>query len=76
MSERKQELQSGVCAICKSTSPSRGFVNSLVDHDPKTGKTRGLLCHDCDAALDLIVEKVGIDAFISYLNGRKRTERG
>lgn len=46
------DLQSGVCALCGSTS--RGFRTRpglVVDHCHATGKVRGLLCGDCNTAL-------------------------
>jgi hypothetical protein len=39
--------QGGICAICRETKIDR------IDHDHKTGKVRGLLCHCCNAALGL-----------------------
>ena len=42
--------QGGVCAICK-TPPKPGGRRLNVDHDHKTGKVRGLLCHRCNRAL-------------------------
>lgn len=39
--------QDGHCAICKEISDK----TLSVDHDHRTGKVRGLLCHDCNRAL-------------------------
>lgn len=41
------EKQGGGCAICYTVPPYRLFV----DHDPKTGRVRGLLCNRCNIAL-------------------------
>lgn len=41
------EAQGGCCAICKSNNP-RGHGRFHVDHNHKTGKIRGLLCHNCN----------------------------
>lgn len=44
------EDQNYVCAIC--WEPERVVGRSLaVDHDHKTGKIRGLLCHSCNTGL-------------------------
>lgn len=46
--------QKGVCAICgkKETWVLRGKIVELsVDHDHRTGKVRGLLCHKCNPGL-------------------------
>jgi Recombination endonuclease VII len=52
MSWREYELrlarQNGACAICKK-KPKRRFL--CIDHCHKTGKVRGLLCTQCNAAL-------------------------
>jgi hypothetical protein len=43
------ERQGGVCAICGSANP--GPKNWHVDHNHKTGKVRGLLCHHCNCGI-------------------------
>lgn len=42
------------CAIC--TLPSNKRL--CVDHDHKSGKVRGLLCHKCNVALGLLQDNV------------------
>lgn len=45
------EDQHGVCAICghPETKVCNGRIQPLsVDHDHRTGKTRSLLCHQCN----------------------------
>ena len=42
------EAQGGGCAICGATPKTRRLDT---DHDHKTGKVRGLLCHRCNRAL-------------------------
>jgi hypothetical protein len=43
-------IQQGACAICRSPSPGskRGWHT---DHDHRTGKVRGILCHPCNMML-------------------------
>ena len=48
------EEQDNVCAICgcKETSKFKSRIRELsVDHNHKTGKIRGLLCHNCNNIL-------------------------
>lgn len=52
--------QAGVCAICGESEKLQhrsGTRYSLaVDHDHRTGKVRGLLCHRCNVAIGLFQE--------------------
>ena len=48
--------QNNVCAICMKeeiviSGLAKKFKNMAVDHDHKTGKIRGILCHNCNRAL-------------------------
>lgn len=48
----KRERQLGICAICKE--PPTTLIHNrglFIDHDHKTNKVRGLLCHNCNTAL-------------------------
>jgi len=58
--------QGGVCAICrKSDWNGRG---PHVDHDHISGKVRGILCQNCNAALGMIGDDVKISrAMTDYL---------
>lgn len=59
--------QNGVCAICggKQRKNNKYFC---IDHDHKTKKVRGLLCHNCNVALGLINEnKEILKKMIEYL---------
>ncbi len=61
------ENQDNKCAIC-----SRNSVKLCVDHDHKTGKTRGLLCHACNRAIGLLKENIDIlENAIKYVNKHK-----
>lgn len=57
------EVQNHKCAICKVE------VSSLcVDHNHKTGKVRGLLCHACNLAIGNLKEDITrFLSAISYL---------
>ncbi len=52
--------QNGCCAICnlpETRKHAKGKLLSLsVDHDHKTGKTRGLLCSKCNTSFGLLNE--------------------
>lgn len=51
------ERQNFVCAICGKPNFAMGERHTgclVVDHDHKTGKVRGLLCHNCNRALGLL----------------------
>lgn len=63
------EEQGGVCATCGKPEKSKhGYL--CVDHDHKTGKVRGLLCHRCNAALGQVYDNVSIlRKLIEYLVG-------
>lgn len=59
--------QNNVCAICGGTDTK----NLAVDHDHKTGKVRGLLCHRCNLGLgcfndDIELIKLSIKYLRSY----------
>lgn len=51
------EKQNYVCALCGKSNFAMGCTHTgclVVDHDHKTGKVRGLLCHNCNRALGLL----------------------
>jgi hypothetical protein len=66
------EVQNGVCAICKlpeSRKSRSGLYTLSVDHDHKTGKVRGLLCHRCNNCLGTLKDDTHIlQSAIDYLN--------
>lgn len=58
--------QNSKCAICKRE------IGLCIDHDHKTGKTRGLLCHACNRAIGLLKENEEIlKNAIYYINKYK-----
>jgi len=60
--------QGNVCKICGSSSPGASKDRFSVDHNHKTGKVRGILCHGCNAGLGMFKEDVRSLRFaISYL---------
>ncbi len=69
--------QNNVCAICKThrdfMDKKKGIKRSLaVDHDHKTGKVRGLLCHRCNTAIGLFDEALTtVESALNYLRHHK-----
>jgi len=60
--------QGGACAIC-GQPPGKKPLS--VDHNHKTGKVRGLLCHTCNTGLGMFTEDIGkLAAAVSYLRER------
>lgn len=59
------DRQGGVCAICR-----RPMDRICIDHDHRTGRVRGLLCHNCNVALGHFRDSPGLlYASIAYLQG-------
>ena len=57
--------QQGCCAICGRESDSRRLC---ADHDHTSGKPRGLLCAQCNAALGVVEANTGwLDSARAYL---------
>ena len=64
--------QGGHCALCPSTPKSRRLH---IDHDHKTGRTRGLLCYRCNRwILTYNGSAEGLRAAADYLDGIARTD--
>jgi hypothetical protein len=60
--------QKGLCKVCGKPENHKTKKNLTVDHDHRTGKVRGLLCHRCNVVLGLVDEKVSIlKCFKNYL---------
>ena len=57
----------GCCYICDSPPPPT--KSNSIDHDHKTGKVRGILCHRCNTALGLLEDSVAtLKRAITYLS--------
>jgi len=55
--------QGGICAICLQTSGKWHL-----DHNHKTGKIRGILCHHCNTGLGNLKDDVAVlKRAIAYL---------
>lgn len=65
------------CAICKSQTPNRlGSKRFAIDHDHKTGKVRGLLCHKCNTALGLVGDDIEtLENMMKYLKEKQNDSR-
>ena len=60
--------QGGVCAVCHRAARMDAKKPWHVDHDHKTGKTRGILCHHCNTALGNLQDDITIlKSAIRYL---------
>jgi len=67
--DRIFDSQNGKCSICGSSNSGR-TGNFCIDHNHKTGKVRGLLCHNCN----LMIGNSG-DSIYILLNGIKYLEK-
>jgi len=69
---RMFKAQRGRCAICRSKdSGQRSKRHLCVDHDHKTGKVRGLLCHRCNRGLGLLNDSLNcLGKATEYLKGK------
>ena len=63
------ESQKGGCAICGSSDPKRkNALRLFVDHNHKTNKIRGLLCHPCNLLMGQAEDNINIlEKAISYI---------
>ena len=51
---RMYKEQNGRCGICHRRIYSKRYKNFNVDHDHKTGRIRGLLCHSCNRGIGML----------------------
>lgn len=65
-----QNYKCKICGIVNSGRSDKGRL--LVDHDHKTGRVRGLLCHPCNAALGLLKDdEKTISKALEYIRSSK-----
>ena len=55
--ERLLTESNNLCVICLSPPKNKSLH---IDHNHKTGKVRGLLCHGCNTALGLMKDNIDI----------------
>lgn len=69
--------QRGKCAICGLPDPGqKGKKFLCIDHDHKTGKVRGLLCHRCNRGLGLLFDSIkAVEKAVKYLKGELPCQR-
>lgn len=66
--------QNAACAICKKFEEmfdkrTNKKKHLCVDHDHKTGKVRGLLCHSCNLGLGKFKDNISsLKTAITYLS--------
>lgn len=62
------ESQGGACGICRRLLDPQRTRETQVDHDHRTGKVRGILCHRCNPALGQFDDRIELfEAAITYL---------
>lgn len=73
--------QGGVCKICKKPQTVQNRKNGRVvshlhvDHCHKTGKVRGLLCHNCNFALGYFKDsKLNLISALKYLEETEKNK--
>jgi hypothetical protein len=67
--EQVEEMAARGCAICGTTEWMGRGHRPHIDHDHKTGRIRGLLCHNCNVLLGHAHEDPAIlQAAIDYLS--------
>lgn len=71
--EAMLKAQDGKCAICGEKN-SGNRINLYVDHDHKTGKVRGLLCHHCNTGIGQLGDDIRlVQAAVEYLKREAST---
>jgi hypothetical protein len=70
--DKQFKIQNGLCAICHRPEISKKengkIIRLAIDHDHKTGKLRGLLCHWCNKGIGLLREDLTlIESALNYM---------
>jgi len=60
--------QNHKCAICDRSLKE---MNRNIDHDHRTGKVRGILCHRCNAGLGYVEDEDFLKKSLAYLSETK-----
>lgn len=69
--EQLAQIQNNKCALCLSDGNKTPRRILDTDHDHKSGRVRGLLCHRCNkflGVLETLLDENKVDSFIQYLN--------
>lgn len=70
--EKTISLQNNKCAICGSEQPGNKKLHFMVDHCHRTGKVRGLLCGQCNYAIERLESQSNwADKATRYLSEHK-----
>jgi hypothetical protein len=71
LEEYESLIQDSPCAICGEVRPPFGNRSSMyLDHDHKTGRVRGVLCHQCNTGIGVFKDSPELlRAAIEYLDG-------
>ena len=66
------QKQGGRCPLCENLlrlgTDGLNSFHAPVDHDHKTGKTRGILCINCNLGLGLIERSGWLEKAMKYIN--------
>jgi hypothetical protein len=71
------ERQGNRCAVCRTDKPGGRGERWHIDHDHVTGRTRGLLCHQCNVGIgNLRDDPEIIKAAARYVTEHRQLELG
>jgi hypothetical protein len=68
--ERLLEETLGVCVVCSRPFGTSPYTKPVVDHCHTTGKTRGIICRQCNIGLGAFKDNTNaLNNAVKYLNG-------